>query len=163
MIEIPLSRGNVAIIDDEDLELVSRYKWHAVTPPSAQTPYATTHVPGDHDKAILLHRLILGVPPDVHVDHRDGDGLNCRRYNLRAATRAQNAANRRRNRKSVSGFKGVTFHKGVRKWRVRIRKDGKLFHLGFFTKAEDGARRYDEEAVRLFGEWARLNFPAELH
>ena len=159
-VEIPLSRGLVALVDDSDAERVRAFgTWHA--DPSGQTFYARHNVyrPGQSHQAVLMHSFITGWPM---VDHRNGDGLDNRRSNLRPATHSQNMGNKRRYRNNTSGFKGVTRNTGTgRPWRAVIKADGRRVHLGYFDTAEDAAHAYDRAAIDLHGEFARPNFTEE--
>jgi hypothetical protein len=156
--EIQLTRGKVAIVDDEDYKWLSKHKWYAVK--RGNMFYAvrkSSRVDGGQ-KNILMHREIMGLKPgDPDVDHRDGDGLNNQRMNLRKASKSQNAMNMK-TRYGMSKFKGVSWNKRDKKWQVRIGIDGKQKHLGNYDCEEDAARAYDEKAIELFGEYARLNF-----
>jgi hypothetical protein len=158
---IPLTKGYVAIVDDEDYAAVSAFKWTAlVAKRKARTVvYAYRRIGWDNANRrwkgqILLHRFIMGEPAGLDVDHRDGDGCNCQKNNLRVATRSQNLANNRRT-VSVLGFRGITTYRGKIIAQMRGR------HLGFFETAEAAARAYDLAAIEEFGEFARLNFPHE--
>lgn len=163
MIEIPLGRPGVfATVDDCDARW-ARLKWHA----SGDGPiYAICNLRDETGRHIVrLHRVILGAPKGVEVDHINGDGLDCRRENLRLATHLQNGKNRRPSVNNTSGFKGVCRNRrNVRKvWRAEIwtggRRNGRHIFLGCFETAEAAARAYDEAAIRLHGRFARLNFP----
>jgi len=158
-VEIPLHSGDWALIDIEDAPRVLQYSWNRLE--SGQTMVyarARTHVGGRNCPKILMHRLIVGAKPDQDFDHRDGNGLNNRRCNLRPATVSQNLGNMRRVRSdNTSGFKGVTFSRQRNRWHARIQVDGKRMHLGFFSTKESAAKAYDEAAKRLFGEFAALN------
>lgn len=167
--EIPLTKGKVALVDAKDFERVSAVKWHAhrsnpagrakwyarrlVSTPQADG--ATRQVP------VLLHRFIMDAPPDKQVDHRDGDGLNCRRLNMRIATRTQNARNCKPC--GTSGYKGVSKSGGgvQNPYRAQIKISGVTRLLGFFPDAVSAAHAYDQAATKLFGEFAWLNFPKE--
>ncbi len=94
------------------------------------------------------------------IDHRDGNGLNNQRHNLRPATTAQNSRNRGRCRNNTSGYKGVTWYKPQRKWLASISIDGRRKHLGYFASKLDAALAYDAAAREYHGDFARLNFPA---
>jgi hypothetical protein len=155
--EVPLTRGKVAIIDIDDAERVSAYQWRGIV--SDGIWYAATQPPrsGGTRATILLHRFLLDSPAHAEVDHIDGDGLNCRRSNLRLATRVQNSRNSKRPSDNTSGFKGVSRSKGRRKWRVRIGINGTHKHLGCFRTKEEAAQAYDQAALRLFGQFARVN------
>lgn len=155
--EIPLTQGKVAVVDEEDFDRLNKHKWYACK--NGNTFYALrkSNVNGKR-LTILMHREILGLKPgDPGVDHRDGNGLNNRRKNLRLASHEQNGMNRRRNKNGTSRFKGVYWEKNHRKWHVRIKFGGKYVHIGYFDSEEDAARAYDEKAKELFGEFARLN------
>lgn len=157
MTRIALTGGMTCIVDDQDAELVSRWKWQARQ--SRNTWYATRSGWSEGKKvSVMMHCLILGVGPRVIVDHRNGDGLDNRRENLRIATNQENCFNRRPLPGTSSRFKGVDFYKRNGKWRARIKRDGRLRHVGNFDSEEDAARRYDQEARILFGDFARTNF-----
>lgn len=93
-----------------------------------------------------------------HTDHKDGNGLNNQRRNLRSATHAQNLYNRGCNKNNHSGYKGVCWDRHVHKWRVYIREKGNLHYLGLFTNKIKAAKHYDKMALRYFGKFAKLNF-----
>lgn len=138
MIKIQLTQGFEAIIDDEDRHL-AEHKWYAQRDPCGLV-YARRWVGTVAGKQIpeKLHRAVMRVTdPNILVDHRDGDGLNCRRANLRIASALLNARNqggpRRNNR--TSPFLGVTKRHG--KYRARIRHEGKLVQIGTFATAEE--------------------------
>lgn len=154
MKEIPLSQGKFALIDDEDFELVSKYKWHI-----SKKGYARTE-PGKKKKintAIPLHRLIMNAPAGVMVDHKDLDKLNNQKSNLRIATFTQNNRNVGIRKDNTSGFKGVLWNRKSGKWQARIRVDKKQIHLGFSNNIILVAKMYNEGAKKYFGEYAYLN------
>ena len=145
---IPLANDRgAALIDAADLPLVLGLRWRLHTGGYAHT-----------SPALYMHRRILDVPADVQVDHVNGHRLDNRRSNLRVATVAQQAMNRRAS--SATGFKGVSPHRG--RYQARIMRDGRHRVLGCYSDAEEAARAYDAAAVELFGAFARLNFPAEV-
>ncbi len=165
MMSIPLhgklAAGRSAIIDDEDFALVSQYRWNAWErhrPGRSDGPYAqaTIRLPNGRTTTIRMHSLIMGSPG---VDHKNGDGLDNTRGNLRLATSVQNGANQRPNLGTSSAYKGVSWHRDRRKWQANIGVAGKQRYLGLFSDEEDAARAYDDAAREAFGEFALLNFP----
>lgn len=147
MAEIKLTQGKVAIVDDADYEWLSQFKWCLTA-----GKYAGRCINGN---VVLMHRIINKTPEGVWTDHINENKLDNRRSNLRDCTSAQNKANVTRRKDNTSGFKGVAVFR--KKWQAYINKDGKRIHLGHFEKKEDAARAYNEAAVDIFGEFARLN------
>lgn len=155
MREIQLSKGKTAIVDDADYDWLSQWKWRY-----GFKGYPKAHIWNDERtkrRTIEMHRLIMGEPAGLQVDHINGDPLDNRRENLRLATNAQNQMNRRKTN-GTSQFKGVSFYSG--KWHAYIERDGIKRKLGTFTNEIDAAQVYDKNAKELFGAFARLNFPA---
>lgn len=157
-VEVPLTRGLVAVVDAVDADRVLAHKWSAK--PGRRTWYAKARLRGTPrgGPQVLLHRFLLGAPTGTQVDHRNGNGLDCRRENLRLATHAQNLQNRR---VPPGRFKGVSWQKNMGKWVARIDSEGSKRILGYFDDPELAARAYDAAAVELYGEFAKLNFPPE--
>jgi hypothetical protein len=154
VIEIPLTKGYVALIDEEDYPAVSRHSWHA-TECRGGLVYAATRTNG---RIAYLHRMLAATPELPWVDHANGNGLDNRRANLRPCTQSQNAANAR-TRRGTSRFRGVWWNKGCGKWQVVIKANGCRRYLGVFHSEEEAARAYDVAALAEFGEFARLNLP----
>lgn len=158
-IEIPLTRGKIAVIDDEDFDLVSGYKWYANNS-SGNKFYAMADTPrkdGKRGQRLYMHRLILGLTDKcAHTDHIDRDGLNNRRSNLRICTNSENQRNRGILVNNTSGYKGVSrwTGRGKGEWQAQIMVDGKGRHLGLFTSKEDAYAAYCKAAKELHGEFA---------
>lgn len=153
--EIQLANNKgTALVDDEDFELVNKYKW------CSSHGYARAVVNG---KKIHMHRLILGFQKnsEQEIDHINGDELDNRRFNLRLCTHRQNSANRRKGCGTSSGYKGVTWDKATWKWMAQIMVNYRNIHLGRFIDEIAAARAYDVAARKHFGKFARTNFPLE--
>jgi hypothetical protein len=170
---IPLSsrKGEYfAKIDPEDFEDISQFRWFpnfCDKKDRTKASYACRNLP--KGKKEFLHRRILKISDGALMDHKDRDGLNCRKYNLRVANHAENARNMKR-RGGSSKYKGVSWKKSQGVWTSQIKYEGKAIHLGVFPKkVVDGvdvgeieaAKRYDTEALKFFSEFALLNFPEE--
>lgn len=152
MKEIPLTKGYVALVDDEDFERLSRWKWCAAERRGGRV-YASRA-----GGRILMHREILGLTDfRIKTDHADRNGLNNQRHNLRAATNQQNLSNIGPKRQNRSGFKGVSWFAARGKWIATIQVNGRSKALGYFTSAEAAAKAYNDAAVEHFGEFAWLN------
>jgi hypothetical protein len=162
-VAIPLSRGKVAWVDAADAPRVQRYLWSYLPPRGKRrgTGYAVrmeTRADGTRH-LIQLHRFLLRASRGVSIDHVDNDGLNCRRSNLRVATRSQNGLNEGLDARSSSGWLGVVRWKDG--WRGQVVKDGRRYRTGVMGSASEAARERDALAWGLYGEFARLNFPEE--
>jgi hypothetical protein len=118
--------------------------------------YVQICIDGENYKA---HRVIwlwmTGEWPECLVDHRDGDGLNNRWRNLRAATYAQNAWNKRPGKRNTSGYVGVCPDKASGKFEACIGIDGRTVHLGKFECITDAVAIRCEAERHYFGDFAR--------
>lgn len=153
---VPLTRGHVAIIDASDAPLVYGKNWRALV--VKDTVYACRSVPGEkHQRVILMHRIIMNDPDGMVVDHKDGNGLNNTRINLRPATHSQNLQNQRLSRQNTSGFKGVYFDRQRNKWRSDIYLDKKRHRLGRFKTPEEAHAAYCQASEKLHGEFGRTS------
>lgn len=161
---IPLTQAKVAIVDDRDYRWLSQFNWRAQkSGKRTDSFYAVRNVTINKRRTTTqMHRQITKPPEGVEIDHRNNNGLDNRRCNLRFCTRSQNMANSRGHSRRFSSFKGVSFHKEYRKWRTIITKNKKNQHLGFFRSQVRAAKAYDDKAKELFGEFAHPNFPYRL-
>lgn len=139
---IALTDGSVALVDDEDFERVSALRWGRM----GEYARSTTR-PQE-----LLHRFVMQT--HLHVDHINGDGLDCRKTNLRAATRAQNLANRGAQANNTSGHKGVSWDSARGRWRASIKVQGRLMSARF-SSYDEACEWYKTQARSLCGEFAK--------
>lgn len=145
---------HVALVDDEDFEIVSKYRWHIVRRPN--TWYAEATI--SRGKTKTLHRFILNLnETTLTADHINGNGLDNRRINLRICTQKENARNSKIPNTSTTGYKGVCFVSARKKFIAGIVVNDKRIALGEFRTKEEAALRYNEAAKKYFGEFARLN------
>jgi hypothetical protein len=160
---IPLTKGYQAAVDDADYLFVSQFKWTACVKLRKHSTlvYARRNIQrvGHQQYSLWLHRVLMNVTDSkIQVDHRDHDGLNCCRDNLRVATGTQNEGNQRiQGRPKSSRFKGVSWDKRTQNWMAYIKFHSKRKFLGRFDCEESAARAYDSAACELFGEYANLN------
>ena len=153
MKELILTQGYVAYVDDEDYPLLSRYKWRVNK--GKWGIYAQANVDG---MEVVLHRFILGAPFDMEVDHKDHNGLNNVKDNLRLCTSSQNKQNTRIRIDNKLGYKGVYFNTKEKKYYAMIKPpETKRLFLGGFDTAVEAARAYNVAAEMYFGEFAFLN------
>ena len=153
---IPLTQGLFAKVDDEDFERLSKYSWRILR--NRRAIYAMTTIRNNGVcKEIYMHRLILGITDtNIHIDHKDLDGLNNQKHNLRPCTRSQNLSNSESHKNTSSKYKGVS--KFRNKWAADVRFSWKTIHLGIYNSEIDAAMAADKKSIELHGEFARTNF-----
>ena len=167
MKELTLNKGYVAFLDDADHEriIAMGLYWYAIRAhKNSDVLYARAdglRGKGQRRPYWYLHRLVLmDVPKGMQIDHRNRDGLDCQRHNLRIATHAQNQRNKRGSR---DGLKGVWYDSRPKQklnpWRSQITVDRRNIRLGCFGTEEEAAQAYDRAARQYHGDFARLNFP----
>jgi len=155
---ISLPTGQIALCDDTDFEKISQFSWFANQPVPGYGCYAIAYgKKGAKTKHVKMHQVILGTVHGCIIDHKDGNGLNNQRSNLRHCTRSQNQMNQGPRSDSPTGFKGVTWIPKNRKFRVRIKVSGKSFPLGCFDNVRDAACAYNVAAVKYHGVFAYQN------
>lgn len=159
MKQIPLTQGKFAIVDDEDYEWLNQWKWYARKHRNTFYAIRNTNQQSSERKHVRMHRLILGLRKGdgKTSDHKNGNGLDNRRKNLRICTKSQNSQNRLPLKNTSSKFKGVYWDKKGKIWRAGIQKNSKRIYLGCFKSEIEAAKAYDRKAKELFGEFALCN------
>ena len=152
MKKIPLTQGKFAIVDDEDFDELMKHKWYTYN--QRGYIYAVRHSLDKSGKRIWMHRSIINPNENLFVDHRDGNGLNNTRCNLRVCTKQQNCMNTRLSKRNKSGFKGVYFETNIGKWKAIIVLSGKKKYLGIFDRPETAHAAYIDAAKKYFGDFA---------
>ena len=153
MKEIKLTQGKTAIVDDEDFEEVSKYKWYC------HGGYAERVVArdGERQTSVRMHVSIMGGKAGFEIDHINGNPLDNRKENLRHVTGAQNQHNQNARGGGTSKYKGVSWKKTDKRWRSQITIGGKVYCLGSYKSEQDAAYVYNAWAESFFGNCARLN------
>jgi hypothetical protein len=158
MKEIKLQNGLVALVDDEDYDHLIQYKWRAIK--ARDTFYAVD----SSRKNNRMHRIIMNTAKGMEVDHRDHNGLNNQKTNLRNCSFQENRRNRKKNINCIIPYKGVSISRQTRNNKLycyiqaTIKVNNKAKFLGFFPTPLDAAKAYDKAAKKYFGEFANLNF-----
>lgn len=145
--------GNKYIkVSEEDYKMLSQYSW--TIEKSGRRFYAATRI---NDVKIRMHRLLLQPKKTQQVDHINHNGLDNRRENIRFSTHIQNMRNRERTNKRKQRYKGVCYHKRLKKYQASICYNKRRYYLGSFKLARDAAKAYNEAALKYFKEFAVLN------
>lgn len=158
MKKISLTKGFEAIIDDEDFDKVSRYRWYSDV--KKRRVYAGRSERGDDGlpRSISMHRFILGHCGNLGVDHIDGNGLNNQKSNLRICTQTENLrAFQRKRHSATSKYRGVSWSSDRKKWLSQIVVNKKTINLGRYEDDMDAAKSYNIAAEKYFGAFATLN------
>ncbi len=154
---IPLTRGLHAIVDAEDYEWLSQYKWQAAPATTSTTCYAKRC---QHGRLILMHREIMNPPKGKFVDHINGNGLDNRRCNLRICDAQENCCNRSKLRGAAYKYIGV-YRSGKNTYKAGVMRKGKTYRAGPFRDEIEAAKARDRLALKHHGPYAHLNFPPE--
>ena len=159
---LPLSRGMVSVIDFDDFEKVGRIKWKAQRRGRGGLFHAAQSVRNTDGSQTTryLHQILY--PSWKRTDHKNGDGLDNRKENLRECSHQQNLRAYCRKRAGASSlFRGVSRYARDQKWQASIRVNGRSYGVGVFVSEADAARAYDKAAMKFGFEKEALNFPGE--
>lgn len=167
---ISLTQGLYALVDGEDYEELSKYKWYAKKDKKTYYAGRTVYLGGGRknpkNRIIFMHRQILNVPGGRQTDHQNHCGLDNRKQNIKVCTQNENQHNQIVRKRGTSKFKGVHWVKGriyndkqyKSRWRAKIVHNGKSIYLGYFDNEIEAAKAYDDKAKELFGNFAGCNF-----
>jgi len=155
MKEIPLVSKNgiirgYAIIDDIDFDCINQYNWFLANGRAVRKDLDRGN------KNIYMHREIMGALDKEIVDHKNRNPLDNRKENLRFCTSSQNSCNSKIAKSNTSGFKGISFIKKSKKWRVRINIKNKQIFLGTFRFKKDAINAYKKGAIKYHDRF--MNF-----
>ncbi|MCK9521084.1 MAG: AP2 domain-containing protein [Dehalococcoidia bacterium] len=160
---ISLTRGLSVIIDSEDFDELSKYKWYACKKRNLFYAYRDKMI-NKQKIHIPMHRQIMQLHSGDKAicDHINRNTLDNRKANLRIVTHSLNQYNCVMIRKNnTTGYRGITFHRKLGKWIAQIRVNNKHIYIGVFTSKEEAAKAYDKEAIKYYGKNAMLNFGEE--
>ena len=161
---IPLTQNKYALVDDEDYEYLSKWKWHAHKGSSKYTYYAVRTSYDNGKTQVRMHREIVlryTANNKEEIDHVDRDGLNNKKCNLRICSISENNFNRR-NWGSLP--KGIKLNKSTYKkkngeikeylkYQARISVNGKSVHLGNYNNLENAIDSYNNASKKYYPEY----------
>ena len=156
MNRIKLTQGKYAIVDDDMFDEINRHKWYYLKAKSSRGYAVRSKKPNGKTKILFMHKAINQTPDGMQTDHINGDKLDNRKENLRSCTQSENLYNQDKHKNNTTGFKGVFYDEG-KYIRASIGHNNKLIYLGRYKTIEDGARAYNEAAIKYHGEFALLN------
>jgi len=143
--------GGIALINPDDYDLVSQYSWH-----QNKKGYANTSI---NNKTFGMHRLLMGSPKGLVIDHINHIKLDNRRENLRILTNERNSKHQKKKKGSITKYKGVTYDKKRNKYSVFIRHDDQRKYIGSFDTELEAAEYYDLFIIHHKMDEINLNFP----
>lgn len=148
MKEIQITQGKVALVDDDDFEIINSHPWFALE--HRNTFYAFRWIVNNGKRVRLsMHHEVFGKPPAGKVtDHKDGNGLNNQKGNLRFLTNRQNRQNKS-GWKTSCDLPGVSFAKDRGKWMAKARINGKQTYLGLYDSPEKAAAAYAAKMTEI--------------
>lgn len=158
MAEIKTKKGQVILVDDDDVPSLSNYTWHIERNGYACTNMRDESVPSKY-RTVKMHRMIMGfeLKDRRYVDHINGNRIDNRKENLREVSNQQNLCNRGKTSGNKSGYKGVSWHAVTGKWVASIGFKYETIHLGCFDTKEEARAGYEVAAKLLHGEYANFD------
>ncbi len=162
MKKIPLSRGLFALIDDEDIEFINKFKWYAIKNRENYYAVRQEYEKSKYKRRLYMHNEVLKVVKEGNIiDHKDLNSLNNQKSNLRECSIAKNNKNKGVYKNKKSKYMGVYLGYKGKKGQVfiaQITNDNKHFYLGSFLNEIEAAKAYDKACIRHHGEFAKTNF-----
>lgn len=155
MKKIKLTQGMFALVDDMDFEYLNQWKWHYNKGRGqGRAQRSTSRKSIEGKTSIFMHRIIMNVPKDMQIDHKNGNGLDNRKENLRVCTNMENNRNKGIARKNTSGVTGISWNKNYEKWHTYIKINNKFIFLGYFGDKEIAIQIRKQAEKQYFGEFA---------
>lgn len=154
MKKIKLTQGKYALVDDEDYNLLNRFNWYTQKRKNGLC-YAVRNyqiVTGVKRVQLRMHRMIIDCPKNKVIDHKDTDGLNNQKSNLRFVNRSVNAMNARISSLNTSGYTGINYSKRNKKWVVRIGVNLKRIYIGNYKDKEEAIKARDNAKKKYYKE-----------
>lgn len=148
MREILLTQGKVALVDDDDFEWLVQWKWYAH---KTKNNWYARRDEKRHPvrKRIYMHVQIMGNSDGLDIDHKNGNGLDNRKFNLRKCTHTENLFNTKISPNNTSGYKGASYDKRREMWMAKIGIGGKTKFLGYYLTAEEAGEAYKKAVSNL--------------
>ena len=140
-------KGEEFFIDVEDLKIIQDITFHT---DNRNYLYGGSYKIGTKQ----LHRLIMGEPKGMEIDHKDGNPLNNKRNNLRVCTHSDNMKNLKIRSSNKTGIRGVCWCKRKRKWRAYITSNKKTIHIGYFALIGEAKKARKEKEILLYKDFA---------
>ena len=157
MKEIQLTQGKVALVDDNMYDYLNQWKWYASKLGGKFYARRSVRINKKYAGYLLMHRFIMNPDIGLVVDHQNGNTLDNRKCNIRICTYSENRMNSVKTIYNKSGYKGVCWHKTGNKWVSKIEINKTVHYLGLFSDLKEAAKAYNDAAIKLYGEFAKLN------
>lgn len=148
MKEIPLTKGKVAIVDDDDFDRLNNYSWYYNNSGYVARKLRTKGV----QTTILMHREIMNPPKGMVIDHINHNPLDNRKENLRITTQSFNIRHSKLRKNNTSGFIGITKVKRKKEWMAQLTLNRKCINLGYYETPEEAAKVYQDYVRKLWEE-----------